>query len=115
MEFRVCSSDLLAAAKSAISTQLLLPHRVATSAMNSISARSWRALKSRGSRTSRKMEISDSMTSSLRIRKPVQNQLLLLTQQPVTHPRFPCPQGGRGHARFSPLFGDDELCEPSQR
>jgi hypothetical protein len=89
-----------------MSTQLLPPHRVAASAMNGISARSCRALKSRGSRTSRRMVISDAITGSLRIRKPLQNQLILLTQQPTTHTRFPCLQGGRAGVRGCADRGD---------
>ena len=88
----ICANSAsLAAAKSAMSTQVLAPHRVAASAMNSIAAKSCRALKSRGSRTSRKTVIKVRKTGSPRIRKPLQNQLLLRTQQPSTHPRFPWP------------------------
>src|SRR5208283_5078995 len=72
------SSASFATAKSAMSTQVLAPHNVAASATNSIAAKSCRALKSRGSRTSRKMVISDCTTGSLRIRKPLQTQQPLL-------------------------------------
>src|SRR5579885_1596150 len=54
----------LALQKSAISTQLFAPHRVAIKATNSIEAQSCRAFKSRGSRTSRRIEINFSIEAS---------------------------------------------------
>src|SRR6266851_2983667 len=74
------SSASWAAAKSAISTEDFAPHKVAASAMNSIAARSCCALKSRGSRTSRKIEMSVSIEALPNQESLLQNQLFLLAQ-----------------------------------
>src|SRR3954466_136467 len=83
-------------AKSAISTQLFAPHKVAASAMNKTSARSCRAFASRGSRTSRKIARSAHIglpphrESPLRIHPPPRRK------HQNTQMRFPCPsRGGR--------------------
>src|SRR5271166_2459267 len=68
---------LIALQKSAMSTQLFAPHKVAIKAMNSIDAQSCRALTSRGSRTSRRMAINVS-TEAPRIKRPSQESLFTL-------------------------------------
>src|SRR5215471_16010146 len=78
-----------------MSTQLFAPHSVATSDTNSIDPRSWRALMSRGSSTSRKIVMSDSIGRSTKQVKLLKNLVFLSMQQKFTHMRFPCPQGGR--------------------
>src|SRR6516162_3869919 len=89
------SSSSCAAAKSAMSTQDFAPHKVAASPMNSIAERSWRALKSRGSRTSRKIEISVSMQALPNQESLLQNQLFLPGQYGSTQMRFPYLRGGQ--------------------
>src|SRR5712691_922473 len=74
------SSASWAAAKSAISTQDFAPHKVAASAMNSIAARLCCAVKSRGSRTSRKIEMSVSSEALPNQESLLQNRLFLPAQ-----------------------------------
>src|SRR5262249_16030015 len=78
-----------------MSTQLFAPHSVDTSDTNSIDPRSWRALMSRGSSTSRKIVMSDSIGRSTKQVKLLKNLVFLSMQQKFTHMRFPClPCGG---------------------
>src|SRR5215471_18700112 len=73
-----------------MATQDFAPHKVAASAMNSIAASSCRALKSRGSRTSRKIERRLCMTTLPNQESLLQNQVFLATQYSSTYLRFPC-------------------------
>src|SRR5215471_20630647 len=89
-----------------MATQDFAPHKVAASAMNSIAASSCRALKSRGSRTSRKIERRLCMTTLPNQESLLQNQVFLATQYSFTYLRFPWASGGpskpftsRPHAR----------------
>src|SRR5271165_1042440 len=74
------------------STQDFAPHSVATSEMNNIAEHSRRALKSRGSRTSRKMAINVSI-KSLPNQEAAQQSVFIVRAIPHTHLRFPSPQG----------------------
>src|SRR5215471_13352894 len=79
-----------------MATQDFAPPKVAASAMNSIAASSCRALKSRGSRTSRKIERRLCMTTLPNQESLLQNQVFLATQYSFTYLRFPCPLAGEG-------------------
>src|SRR3954471_6244894 len=87
-------------AKSAISTQLFAPHKVAASAMNKTSARSCRAFASRGSRTSRKIARSAHIGLPPHRERPLRIHPPTRGKHQNTQMRFPCPsRGGRSSMR----------------
>src|SRR5208283_5679412 len=100
------SSPSLAAVKSAMSTQDFAPHKVAIKEMNSIEAQSCRALKSRGSRTSRRIVISVCIQASPNQEASSRILFYLQRNTPILICDSPAPRGRRP---LGPALGRNHL------
>src|SRR5215204_5472350 len=108
------SSSALPSENSAISTQLLAPHSVAAKARNRTDAKSWRAFTSRGSWTSRKIEIKLAIRALPKEESPFRIQLQRSRNTVFPQMRFPCPDG-RGAGVRAPAAGQKAEQAPPQR
>ena len=86
----------VAVRKLGLSKQLLAPHSVAAKARNRTDAKSWRAFTSRGSWTSRKIEIKLAIRALPKEESPFENPASKISQHSIPPNAIPLPTRGEG-------------------
>src|SRR4030081_1086682 len=106
------SSFLRAFTKSATCTQLLAPHSVAARVKNNTVPTGCRALMSRGSRTSRRIEMKDCIGPPPQRESHNRISQIVIRKTGFTHMQSPCPE--RGEGRGGGQDADDRKTIPTR-